>query len=79
LVRVVIGEVRELRVDDGTRVTAASGVAPLGDGWLVAQDDATFAAWMHDGSVEPLPVLPRVDADDPAVPPAVIDLRTLLA
>ena len=43
--RVFVDDVRPLRFDDGTPVTAASGIAPLGDGWLIAQDDATFAAW----------------------------------
>ena len=36
--RVFVDEVRALRFDGGTPVTAASGIAPLGDGWLVAQD-----------------------------------------
>lgn len=38
--------VRQLVFDDGGPVSAASGVAPLGDGHLVACDDATHAAWV---------------------------------
>ena len=41
----VVDGVRALRFHDGRPVTAASAIAPLGDGWLMAQDDATFAAW----------------------------------
>jgi hypothetical protein len=63
-VRVVVDQVRELRFDDGTPVTAASGIAPLGDGWLIAQDDATFAAWRRAGSVTPVRVLPPVEGHD---------------
>jgi hypothetical protein len=59
-VRVEIEDVRALRFDDGTPVRAASAVAPLGDGWLVAQDDATHAAWRRGSSVVPVRVLPPV-------------------
>jgi len=60
-VRVYVDDVRQLRFDDGLPVTAASGVAPLGDGWLIAQDDAVFAAWARAGSVLPVPLFPPVD------------------
>jgi hypothetical protein len=63
-VRVLVDGVLELRFDDGGPVTAASGVAPLGDGWLVAQDDATSAAWYRAGSVTPVRLLPPVDGLD---------------
>jgi hypothetical protein len=63
-VRVFVDDVRPLRFDDGTPVTAASGIAPLGDGWLIAQDDATFAAWRRADSVTPVRVLPPVDGLD---------------
>jgi hypothetical protein len=63
-VRVVVDEVRALRFDDGTPVTAASGIAPLGEGWLIAQDDATSAAWRRTGSVTPVRVLPPVEGHD---------------
>src|SRR3712207_8518336 len=52
--RVFVDEVAVLRFDDGTPVTAASGIAPLGDGWLVAQDDATSAAWLRGDHVVPV-------------------------
>jgi hypothetical protein len=63
-VRVFVDEIRELRFDDGTPVTAASGIAPLADGWVIAQDDATFAAWQRAGSVTPIRVLPPVEGHD---------------
>jgi hypothetical protein len=63
-VRVYVDEVRALRFDDGTPVTAASGVAPFGGGWLVAQDDATFAAWLQGEHVTPVRVLPPVEGFD---------------
>ena len=63
-VRVYVDEVRTLRFDDGTPVTAASGIAPLGDGWLIAQDDSTLAAWLVDGAVRPVRVLPPVEGID---------------
>ncbi len=63
--RVHVDEVDELHFADGTPVTAASGIAPLGDGWLVAQDDATHGAWLRpDGSVHPLRLLPPVEGRD---------------
>jgi hypothetical protein len=63
-VRVFVDDVRALRFDDGTPVTAASGIAPLGEGWLVAQDDATSAAWLRGDSVTPVRVLPPVEGLD---------------
>lgn len=62
--RVFVDEVRALRFDDGSPVTAASGIAPLGPGWLVAQDDATLAAWIHRERVAPVRLLPPVDGLD---------------
>ncbi|WP_089305283.1 DUF6910 family protein [Geodermatophilus pulveris] len=59
-----VAGVRALRFDDGTPVTAASAVAPLGDGWLVAQDDSTVAAWLRGGSVAALRLLPPVEGLD---------------
>ena len=55
---------RDLRFDDGTPVTAASALAPLGRGWLVGQDDATHAAWVVDGTARRLRVLPPVEGLD---------------
>jgi hypothetical protein len=63
-VRVYVDDVRALRFDDGMPVTAASGIAPLGDGWLIAQDDATCAAWRRPGRVTPVRVLPPVEGHD---------------
>ncbi len=62
--RVEVTAVRELRFDDGTPVTAASGIAPLGEGWLVAQDDATAAAWQRPDGVVPVRLLPPVEGHD---------------
>lgn len=62
--RLVVEGIRRLRFGDGTPVTAASAIAPLGDGWLIAQDDATSAAWRRPGSVTSVRVLPPVDGHD---------------
>ncbi|WP_336028897.1 DUF6910 family protein [Geodermatophilus sp. FMUSA9-8] len=62
--RIDVTAVRELRFDDGTPVTAASGIAPLGDGWLVVQDDATSAAWQRPGGVGPVRLFPPVEGSD---------------
>lgn len=57
---VVVEQVEELWFDDGSPVTAASGIARLGDGHLVVQDDATHAAWSSRGAVRAVRVLPAV-------------------
>ena len=62
--RVFVDDVRALRFDDGTPVRAASGIAPLGDGWLIAQDDATHGAWRRAGSITPVRLLPPVEGLD---------------
>ncbi|MGY1607999.1 MULTISPECIES: DUF6910 family protein [unclassified Geodermatophilus] len=62
--RVETTGVRGLRFDDGTPVTAASGIAPLGDGLLVVQDDATHAAWQRPGGTRPVRLLPPVEGHD---------------
>ena len=62
--RVEVEEVRRLHFDDGSGVRAASGVAPLGDGWLVAQDDAAHAAWLREGRVERVRIVPSIDGHD---------------
>ena len=64
VVEVIVESAAELRFDDGTPVSAASGVAPLGDGWLVVQDDATLAAWCRGASVTPVRLLPPVEGLD---------------
>ena len=62
--RVFVDGVRALRFDDGTPVRAASGIAPLADGWLIAQDDATHAAWRNGDAVTPVRLLPPVEGLD---------------
>jgi hypothetical protein len=62
--QVFVDDVRALRFDDGTPVRAASGIAPLGDGWLVAQDDATHGAWLRADTVTPVRLLPPVEGLD---------------
>jgi len=56
--------VRELRFADGLPVRAASAVARFGDGYLIAQDDATHAAWLRDDTVSAVRVLPPVEGLD---------------
>lgn len=56
--------VTPLRFDDGAPVRAASAIAQFGSGWLIAQDDATHAAWLRDGNVTPVRVLPAVEGHD---------------
>ena len=53
--------VERLRLADGSPVRAASAVVPLGDGFLVVQDDATHGAWFRAGSVSVVRLLPAVD------------------
>ena len=62
--QVQVEGVRRLSFDDGTPVRAASALAPLGRGWLVAQDDATHGAWVVDGQVRRLRLLPPVEGLD---------------
>lgn len=62
--RIDVEGVRELRFDDGSPVRAASALAPLGRGWLVAQDDSTHGAWLVDGAVTRLRLLPPVEGLD---------------
>jgi hypothetical protein len=60
-VRVEVEATSALTFDDGTPVRAASAIAPLGDGWLIVQDDATHAAWWRSGSVTAVRVVDPVD------------------
>jgi hypothetical protein len=62
--RAVIESVGDLRFDDGSAVRSASAMAPFGDGWLVAQDDATHAAWWRPGGVTAVRVLEAVDGHE---------------
>jgi hypothetical protein len=63
-VQVFVDDIRALRFDDGTPVRAASGIAPLGDGWLIAQDDATHAAWRRSSGITKVRVLPPVEGHE---------------
>ena len=62
--RIEVEASRSLRFQDGSPVRAASGVARLGDGWLVVQDDATHGAWCRPEGIEPLRILPPVEGHD---------------
>ena len=48
----------ELRFGDGAPVRAASAVARFHEGFLVAQDDATHAAWLRGEQAERVRLLP---------------------
>ena len=54
----------ELRLDGGRPVRSASAIARFGDGWLIAQDDATHAVWRRPDTTAPVRVLPPVDGND---------------
>lgn len=58
--RVTVTDPRVLWFATGDPVRAASAIAPLGTGWLIAQDDAIHGAWWHPdaGTVKPLRLLP---------------------
>ncbi|WP_229068419.1 hypothetical protein [Actinoplanes sp. DH11] len=59
--RIVVEATSALTFDDGSPVRAASAIAPFGDGWLVAQDDATHAAWWRSETVTAVRVVEAVD------------------
>ena len=62
--RVELEDVVRLRFANSSPVRAASALAPLGPGWLVAQDDATHACWLVDGGGTPVRLLPPVQGRD---------------
>lgn len=62
--QIEVSSVRSLSFDDGSPVRAASAIAPLDSGWLVAQDDAAHAAWLRGGRVQRVRVLPPVAGHD---------------
>ncbi|MCU1693482.1 MAG: hypothetical protein JWM64_2573 [Frankiales bacterium] len=62
--QVTVEASRALVFDDGTPVRAASALARLGDGWLVAQDDATHGAWVRPSGTSRLRLLPAVQGLD---------------
>ena len=59
-----ITDTTELVFDDGTAVRAASAISRLGDGWLVAQDDVTLAAWWRGDSISAIRVFAPVEGHD---------------
>jgi hypothetical protein len=61
---VQVERVRRLRFDDGSPVRAASAVAAFDGGWLVAQDDAAHGAWVREGTVQRLRLVPSVEGHD---------------
>jgi hypothetical protein len=63
-VDVEVGAQAQLRFDTGAPVRAASAIAPLGDGWLIAQDDATHAAWRRAASITAVRAFPPVAGHD---------------
>jgi hypothetical protein len=74
MLSVEVHRTTSLRFDDGSPVRAASVIAPFGSGWLVAQDDATHAAWWRDDAVTPLGGSEAVDG---AVPLGITDAVAL--
>lgn len=62
--RVELEGVAALRFDDGVPVRAASAIAPLGDGWLIVQDDATHAGWRRPRGTSRVRVVPPVDGHE---------------
>jgi hypothetical protein len=60
-VRVELEDVVPLRFADSSPVRAASAIAVLGRGWLVAQDDDTHGCWLVDGVGTPLRLFPPVE------------------
>jgi hypothetical protein len=60
-VKIEVEDVTSLRFEDGSPVRAASAVARFGDGLLVAQDDATHGAWLRNGAVRAVRILPAVE------------------
>ena len=62
--RVDVEGTTRLVFQDGSPVRAASAVARLGPGWLVAQDDSTHAAWWRGDSVHPVRIFPAIDGHE---------------
>ena len=62
--RLEITATRSLTFDDGSPVRAASAIVAYADGWLIAQDDSTYAAHWRAGSVVPFRLLDPVDGLD---------------
>jgi hypothetical protein len=63
-VRVEVHDDSPLWFGPGSPVRAASAIAPFGGGWLVAQDDATHAAWLRPEGVTAVRVFAPVEGHD---------------
>lgn len=61
---VEVRSVRALSFEDGAPVRAASGIATLGEGWVVVQDDANHVAWWQGDRVVPARVFAPTDGLD---------------
>lgn len=61
---VEVRSVRALSFEDGAPVRAASGIATLGEGWVVVQDDANHVAWWQGARVVPVRAFPPADGLD---------------
>jgi hypothetical protein len=59
-----------LHFADSSPVRAASAIAALGRGWLIAQDDATHACWRLDDIGTPVRLFPPVEGLDTFSEPA---------
>lgn len=57
-------QARRLSFGDGRPVRAASAIADLGPGWLIAQDDATHACWWTGDSGTRVRALPEIEGLD---------------
>lgn len=56
--------VTQLRFGRDDPVRAASGIAPFGDGWLVAQDDTNHAAWWRPSGIARIRLFPPTGGHD---------------
>jgi hypothetical protein len=63
-VRVEVESDTPLWFGPGRPVRAASAIAVFGDGWLIAQDDATHAAWLRPGGITAVRVIDPVDGHE---------------
>lgn len=57
-------QARRLSFADGRPVRAASAIAELGPGWLIAQDDGTHACWWRDESGTRVRAFPAIEGLD---------------
>jgi hypothetical protein len=63
-VRVEVESDTPLWFGPGRPVRAASAIAAFGDGWLIAQDDATHAAWLRLEGITAVRVIDPVDGHE---------------